>query len=55
MMTKANYLATCMSQSIHYLQLCLDHPSSATRPIHAKLIRIALRKKRAMLADKDYD
>ena len=45
MITKANYLAACMNQSTDWLRACLANPSPAMRPIHTRIIRLALRKK----------
>ena len=47
MITKSNYLAACMNQSVDWLRACLANPSPSMRPVHARIIRLALRKKLA--------
>ena len=51
MITKSNYLAACMNQSTDWLRACLADPSTSMRPIHARIIRLALRKKLALAHD----
>lgn len=43
-MSKHQYLNLCMRQTPDYLLACAADPSKYMRPIHVKLIRIALRR-----------
>jgi hypothetical protein len=45
MITKSDYFRACMNQSVGFLRACLTEPSSNMRPIHSRIIRLALRKK----------
>lgn len=42
--TKRGFLALCMEMKLGYLLATLADPSAYMRPIHFKLIRIALRR-----------
>ena len=46
-MTNYRYFAACMNQSANWLRACLANPSPSMRPIHTRIIRLALRKKAA--------
>jgi hypothetical protein len=42
-MTKRQYHDLCVRQSLAWLQQCLAHPNAAMKPIHIKLVRLAIR------------
>lgn len=44
-MTNRAYLSVCMDRTADYLQSSLANPSRYMRPIHLRIIRLALRKK----------
>jgi len=44
-MTKSKYIELAMKQPIHWLISCANDPSNHMRPIHVKLLKIAIRRK----------
>ena len=46
-MTKRAYYNLCLRQPITWLQYCVANPGPYQRPIHIKLIRLAIRNARS--------
>jgi len=44
-MTKSEYVESAMKQPIQWLINCANDPSDHMRPIHVKLLKIAIRRK----------